>query len=83
MMTSSLPGHCGFDAAPFHPFKVTHFSVLPNFPYKDVFLSAKHHDDHHRHRSCNYALYFPLWDLVCGTHRPNSKKKVVPAVGLK
>lgn len=62
-------GHCGFDASPFHPFKVTQFSIVPRFPYKTVFLAAKHHDDHHRYRTCNYSLYFPVWDRVFGTYK--------------
>lgn len=26
-------GHCGYDALPFHPFKLTPFSLLPRLPY--------------------------------------------------
>eukprot|EP00041_Stephanoeca_diplocostata_P012869 m.217293 g.217293 ORF g.217293 m.217293 type:complete len:287 (-) comp19121_c0_seq1:218-1078(-) len=60
-------GHCGFDAHPFHPFKLTPFSWLPRLPWKRIFLNAKHHDDHHRVMHGNYALYFNLWDNLCGT----------------
>jgi len=60
-------GHCGFEAAPFHPFKLTQFSLLPRLPWKKIFLTARHHDDHHKHRGGNYALYLRLWDTACGT----------------
>lgn len=60
-------GHCGFDATPFHPFKLTQFSLWPRFPWRSVFLTAKHHDDHHRLRTGNYALYLCIWDDVLGT----------------
>ena len=60
-------GHCGFDALPFHPFKITQFSLWPRFPWRRVFLTAKHHDEHHKHRAGNYGLYLDLWDRVFGT----------------
>eukprot|EP00040_Diaphanoeca_grandis_P027695 m.158351 g.158351 ORF g.158351 m.158351 type:complete len:294 (+) comp31086_c0_seq1:328-1209(+) len=60
-------GHCGFDTRPFHPFKVTQFSLIPSFPYRALFLDAKHHDDHHRLVRGNFALYLNIWDNVCGT----------------
>jgi sterol desaturase/sphingolipid hydroxylase (fatty acid hydroxylase superfamily) len=33
------------------------------------FISASHHEAHHRHYTCNYGLYFRFWDKVCGTDR--------------
>ncbi len=32
-------------------------------------ISAAHHDLHHKHVRCNYALYFRFWDKVMGTDR--------------
>lgn len=60
-------GHCGFESMPFHPFKLTQFSLWPGFPWRSIFLTAKHHDDHHRYRVGNYSLYLCLWDIVLGT----------------
>jgi len=33
------------------------------------FISASHHEAHHRHYNCNYGLYFRFWDKLCGTDR--------------
>jgi sterol desaturase/sphingolipid hydroxylase (fatty acid hydroxylase superfamily) len=33
------------------------------------FISATHHNWHHRRFNCNYALYFRLWDIWMGTDR--------------
>lgn len=29
-------GHCGFDAAPLHPFKLTQYSLIPRLPWKVI-----------------------------------------------
>ena len=65
-------GHCGFDAQPFHPFKLTQFSIWPGFPWRRVFLTAKHHDLHHMYRVGNYGLYLDLWDRMLETETPSS-----------
>ena len=68
-------GHCGLDTGFFHPFKVTHYSVLPGLPWRRIFLQGAHHDEHHRLGRCNYALYLDLWDRVCAT---GPKEATVP-----
>ena len=37
------------------------------------FISASHHEAHHRHYNCNYGLYFRFWDQRCGTDRGLAK----------
>jgi sterol desaturase/sphingolipid hydroxylase (fatty acid hydroxylase superfamily) len=32
-------------------------------------ITASHHQRHHELYSCNYGLYFRLWDRLCGTDR--------------
>jgi len=32
-------------------------------------ITASHHNRHHELYSCNYGLYFRLWDRLCGTDR--------------
>ena len=32
-------------------------------------ITASHHQRHHEQYSCNYGLYFRLWDRLCGTDR--------------
>ena len=32
-------------------------------------ITATHHQLHHERYSCNYGLYFRLWDRLCGTDR--------------
>ena len=32
-------------------------------------ITASHHHRHHEHYSCNYGLYFRVWDRLCGTDR--------------
>jgi sterol desaturase/sphingolipid hydroxylase (fatty acid hydroxylase superfamily) len=41
---------------------------LRSWPGK-IFITAAHHDLHHRHYNCNYALYFRFWDQLMGTDR--------------
>lgn len=38
-------------------------------PIGRIIITASHHDQHHRRSSCNYGLYFRLWDYLCGTDR--------------
>eukprot|EP00038_Savillea_parva_P021154 m.33553 g.33553 ORF g.33553 m.33553 type:complete len:417 (-) comp5033_c0_seq1:2147-3397(-) len=71
-------GHCGFDASPFHPFKLTQFSLLPRFPWRSVFLTAAHHDLHHKYRQGNFALYLNLWDVLLNTELTATKDSVSP-----
>jgi sterol desaturase/sphingolipid hydroxylase (fatty acid hydroxylase superfamily) len=33
------------------------------------FISASHHEAHHRHYNCNYGLYFRFWDRLAKTDR--------------
>ena len=33
------------------------------------FISASHHEAHHKHYTCNYGLYFRFWDKACGTDK--------------
>ncbi len=37
------------------------------------FISASHHEAHHRFYTCNYGLYFRFWDRLCGTDRGLAK----------
>jgi len=32
-------------------------------------ITASHHQRHHEYYSCNYGLYFRVWDRLCGTDR--------------
>lgn len=32
-------------------------------------ITASHHQRHHEHYSCNFGLYFRIWDRLCGTDR--------------
>ncbi|HWV12102.1 MAG TPA: sterol desaturase family protein [Sphingobium sp.] len=32
-------------------------------------ITASHHQRHHEQYSCNYGLYFRVWDRLCGTDR--------------
>ncbi len=32
-------------------------------------ITASHHNQHHERYTCNYGLYFRLWDHLCGTDR--------------
>ena len=32
-------------------------------------ITASHHHQHHERYSCNYGLYFRIWDRLCGTDR--------------
>jgi Delta7-sterol 5-desaturase len=32
-------------------------------------ITASHHHRHHERYSCNYGLYFRVWDRLCGTDR--------------
>ena len=34
-----------------------------------MLITASHHQRHHQLYSCNYGLYFRLWDRICGTDR--------------
>ena len=66
-------GHCGIDCGPWHPFKLTQYSLLPRLPWRSVFLHNVDHDEHHRLGKGNYALYLRLWDGVCDTELPPPK----------
>jgi sterol desaturase/sphingolipid hydroxylase (fatty acid hydroxylase superfamily) len=47
------------------------YEILPKWWLKGwggrTLITAAHHDLHHKHFSCNYALYFRFWDKVMGT----------------
>lgn len=32
-----------------------------------LFITASHHEVHHKRYGCNYGLYFRYWDRLCGT----------------
>jgi Delta7-sterol 5-desaturase len=32
-------------------------------------ITASHHQRHHENYTCNYGLYFRIWDRLCGTDR--------------
>eukprot|EP00697_Spironema_sp_BW2_P013117 gnl/Spiro4/3005_TR1480_c0_g1_i1.p1 gnl/Spiro4/3005_TR1480_c0_g1~~gnl/Spiro4/3005_TR1480_c0_g1_i1.p1 ORF type:complete len:284 (-),score=23.92 gnl/Spiro4/3005_TR1480_c0_g1_i1:21-821(-) len=59
-------GHIGFAAEPFHPVKLMWYTYLP-LPWHRIFLSGRHHDEHHRLKTCNFSLYYNFWDHVLGT----------------
>jgi sterol desaturase/sphingolipid hydroxylase (fatty acid hydroxylase superfamily) len=33
------------------------------------FITASHHEAHHKYYTCNYGLYFRFWDRLCGTDK--------------
>ncbi len=33
------------------------------------FITASHHEAHHKYYNCNYGLYFRFWDQRCGTDK--------------
>ena len=35
----------------------------------DWLITASHHNRHHESYTCNYGLYFRVWDHLCGTDR--------------
>lgn len=37
-------------------------------------ITASHHEKHHEEYTCNYGLYFRIWDRLCGTDRGLSTK---------
>jgi sterol desaturase/sphingolipid hydroxylase (fatty acid hydroxylase superfamily) len=45
--------------------------VLPPSPL----VSVTHHDQHHRHSRCNYAVHFTFWDRLMGTlHKDHDRE---------
>lgn len=60
-------GHLNFDAAPFHPFKISPYSHVRRLPWKKIFLQGRHHNAHHKLMRGNFALYFTFWDQFCQT----------------
>jgi lathosterol oxidase len=42
---------------------------LVHSPLGGWLITASHHQRHHEIYSCNYGLYFRLWDRLCGTDR--------------
>lgn len=60
MTLCAVLNHCGYE-------------ILPKWWLRGWFgrhlISAAHHDLHHKHVRCNYALYFRFWDKLMGTDR--------------
>lgn len=40
----------------------------------DWLITASHHQRHHDAYSCNFGLYFRVWDRLCGTDRGHSTR---------
>ena len=38
-------------------------------PLGEIFITASHHNVHHRDYQANYALYFRFWDKLMGTDK--------------
>lgn len=38
-------------------------------PLGRVLITASHHQRHHDQYTCNYGLYFRIWDQLCGTDK--------------
>lgn len=47
----------------------------PNFDVYPFLTSGKWHLVHHRNSNTNYGLFFPLWDLIFGTHKHHTHSK--------
>ena len=58
MTMAAVLNHCGFEVFP--------KGWLRGWPGRHL-ITAAHHDLHHKHVRCNYALYFRFWDKVMGT----------------
>jgi sterol desaturase/sphingolipid hydroxylase (fatty acid hydroxylase superfamily) len=43
-------------------------------PLGNWLITASHHERHHEEYSCNFGLYFRLWDRLCGTDRGLSRR---------
>ena len=60
MTLCAVLNHCGYE-------------VFPKWWLRSWFgknlITAAHHDLHHKHVRCNYALYFRFWDKLMGTDR--------------
>jgi lathosterol oxidase len=59
MITMNVLGHLGFEFLP------AGFSRHWLFRWQNT---SVHHNMHHRYYSCNYGLYFNIWDRLMGTN---------------
>lgn len=46
---------------------------LVHSPFGQWVITASHHHQHHEQYTCNYGLYFRIWDRLCGTDRGLAK----------
>lgn len=58
MTLNATLNHCGYEILP--------KSWIKGWPGK-MLITATHHNLHHKHYNCNYALYFRFWDKLMGT----------------
>lgn len=60
MTVCSVVNHAGWEIFP---------RVLTDGLFGKIFISASHHNVHHRDYNANYGLYFRFWDQVMGTDK--------------
>lgn len=60
MTINATLNHCGYEILP--------KSWIKSW-FGEVLVTATHHNLHHKHYNCNYALYFRFWDKLMRTDR--------------
>lgn len=60
MTVMGITNHMGWEMFP---------ARLVHSRFGNWLITASHHHRHHEHYSCNFGLYFRLWDRLCGTDR--------------
>jgi len=62
---------------PMHPVAISIFGYLTSLyallAHDARILDLNDHIKHHHYKSCNYGLYWGLWDYICGTRYSRSK----------
>jgi lathosterol oxidase len=59
MILFNVMGHLGYEIFPRNFFKI---------PLVRWFNTSTNHNMHHKYVSCNYGLYFNIWDSIMGTN---------------
>lgn len=66
MIVRNVMGHAGIELFPKH---------WMSWPVLRHITVTSHHDMHHEHFNCNYALYFTWWDRWMGTEHVDYRKQ--------
>lgn len=65
MTIMGVTNHMGWELFP---------RALVHSRFGEWVITASHHERHHEEYTCNYGLYFRIWDKLCGTDRGLSVK---------